>query len=256
MQTSSSSKPAREWVPTCFLVRHTPTIRSTIRYSPMHIQRAADVTYRSRISIYGRNPIQPIWTQESPPLNLEDVYSVDSLEIANALGTDTLLHYGEAYNWSPEMPPPTPNIAMPLHLHYTSTDGGFSGHLASFFIFGAPRSVLRGESYFESFPCARIDRNHQFSVYLINPFLRNSSYQILIVNKGRVQWESETYFIKGKGVAEWLSKTSDFPGAEGPVGVVVKSQLKTTSFFATTNAEGKMIGLDHGHPFLAQVLQN
>src|SRR5882724_2772901 len=110
---------AREWVPTCFLVAHGPTVRSSIRYSPMHIQRAADVSYQSRIMIYGRSPVEPVWSVESSSLNLDDVFAVDSAKIAADLGVETLFHYGEAYNWSPEMPPPTPNIAMPVHLHYT-----------------------------------------------------------------------------------------------------------------------------------------
>jgi hypothetical protein len=247
-------EPAREWVPTCFLLRHNAQVRSTIRYSPMHIQRAANVTYRSRISIYGNNPMQPIWTKESPVMQLDDVFAIDSAQIADELGMESLFHYGEAYNWSPEMPPPTPNIAMPLHLHYTSTDGSFNGHLASFFIFGAPRIVLRGDSYFDNFPCARIDVDHDFSVFMINPFLRATTYQVLIVSDGKILWESETKTVRGKGVSTWSSRESTFPGCSQPVGIIVKSQLKATSFFATVNAEGKMIGLDHGHPFLAQIL--
>jgi hypothetical protein len=62
--------------------------------------------------------------------------------------------------------------------------------------------------------------------------------------------------VKGKGVAEWTSVGGDCPQFKNPVGVIVKSDLKTTSFFATRAGDGKMIGLDHGHPFLAQVLNH
>ncbi len=175
---------------TCFLLVHGPAVRSTIRYSPMHIQRASDVTYHSRVSIYGRNAVEPAWTKESGAMHLDDIFAIDSSEVAAALGTDTLFHYGEAFNWSPEMPPPTPNIAMPLHLHYTSTDGSMNGHLASFFIFGAPRSVERGEFYYESFPCARLNKDHDFSAYIINPFLRSSMFQVLVVGERGVIWSS------------------------------------------------------------------
>lgn len=249
-------QPDREWVPTCFLLVHSPFAKSTIRYSPMHIQRAADVSYHSRVSIYGRSPVEPIWTRESGAMHLDDIFAIDSTEIASDLGVDTLFHYGEAFQWSPEMPPPTPNIAMPLHLHYTSSDGSMYGHLASFFIFGAPRSVERGDFYYESFPCARIDKDHDFSAYIINPFLRASMYQVSVVGERGVLWTSDEMSIRGKGAAEWRASESTFKGCEGPVGVIVKSRLKTTSFFATRNGQGRMIGLDHGHPFLAHVMDH
>ncbi len=249
-------KAAREWVPSCFLLVHDAHAHSTIRFTPMHIQRAADVSYRASVKIYGRSPVHPVWQKESGPLHLDDVSSIDSAEIAHELKTDRLFHYGEAFNFSPEMAPPTPNIAMPSHLHYGSDDGSFHGHLASFFIFGAPRSVQRGDRYYESFPGALVNGDFHISAFIINPFVRPSKFRVLIVDAERGTWTSPEASVRGKGAAEWTSATSDFPGASGPVGVIVQSDLKTTSFFATRDAAGKMIGLDHGHPFLAQVLDH
>jgi hypothetical protein len=253
--TTGKGRPAREWVPSCFLVMHDTHVSTSIRYSPMHIQRAADVTYRSTIKLYGRSPVQPIWTAESGVMQLDDVFTVESERIAKELGVEKLFVYGEAFNRSPEMPPPTPNIAMNLHVRYGSDDGSLQGQLASFFIFGAPRSVQRGVSYYESFPGARVNAEHALSAYIINPFLRTSGYRVHIVDAKNGRWSSPEYTVKGKGAAEWNSTKSDFPGSPDPVGIIVQSDLKTTSFFATRAADGKMIGLDHGHPFLAQVLQ-
>ena len=60
--------------------------------------------------------------------------------------------------------------------------------------------------------------------------------------------------MRGKGGGQWHSKGSGCPNFDGPVGIVVETEMKTTSFFATRSGDGKMIGLDHGHSFLTQVL--
>lgn len=244
----------REWVPVCFLVKHTKNVSTTIRFSPMHIQRA-DVTYFSTLKIYGRNALTPIWSAESGPLHIDSVFGIESAKIASDLGQEELLAYGEAYNWTPDMPPPTPNVSMPVHMHFTSTDGSMFGHLASFFIFGAPRSVQRGDFYYENFPGARVDANHQLTAHVINPFVRSGNCWIQVVGENG-RWESPALPIKAKGVIEWSSAGSDCPHFAGPVGIIVKSDLKTSAFFATRTADGKMVGLDHGHPFLAQVLDH
>jgi hypothetical protein len=253
---ADSVKITREWVPSCFLLVHDAHAHSTIRFTPMHIQRAADVSYRSSVKIYGRSAVQPVWQRESGSLHLDSVFSIDSAEVARDMKVERLFHYGEAFNFSPEMSPPTPNIAMPSHLHYGSDDGSFHGHLASFFIFGAPRSVQRGERYYESFPGARVNADFQISAFIINPFVRASKFRVQIVDAERGVWTSPEASVRGKGAAEWSSAGSDFPASKAPVGVIVQSDLKTTSFFATRDADGKMIGLDHGHPFLAQVLDH
>lgn len=248
--------PQREWVPSCFFLKHGRHGKTTIRYTPMHIQRAADVTYKSEIKLYGRNPVEPVWTTESGPLTLDSVFSVDSEKVAADLGAEDLLLYGEAFNYSPEMAPPTPNVAMPIHMHFSSSDGSLFGHLASFFIFGAPRSVQRGDFYYENFPCSLVDQSHKLTVFVINPFVRTGRFWVRIIGaKGEV-WESDAVTLKGKGVAEWNAESSGCPVFTSPVGVVVKSDLKASSVFATRTADGKMVGLDHGHPFLQQVLDH
>ncbi len=256
MNTSAKTeKPLREWVPSCFLVLHTPTVSTTIRYSPMHIQRA-DVRYFSTIKIYGRSPVHPVWSVESEALHLDSVFSVDSAKVAADLGVESLLAYGEAFNWTPDMAPPTPNVAMPAHMHFSSSDGSMFGHLASFFIFGAPRSVQRGDAYYENFPGARVDAEHHISAFVINPFVRTGKFRVILIGAEYGRWESPEITVKGKGVAEWTSIGSGCPHSSQTIGVIVQSDLKTSAFFATRASDGEMIGLDHGHPFLAQVLDH
>jgi len=249
------AKPVREWVPSCFLVMHDKNVSTTVRYSPMHIQRA-DVTYFSSMKIYGRNPVNPVWSAESGPMHIDDVFSIDSAKIASDLGVEKLLAYGEAFNHTPDMAPPTPNVAMPVHMHFSSADGSMFGHLASFFIFGAPRSVQRGDFYYENFPGARVDEDHHISAFVINPFVRPGRFRVIIVDAEFGRWESPEMVVKGKNVAEWTSIGSDCPKSKNPIGIIVKADLKTSTFFATRAADGMMIGLDHGHPFLAQVLDH
>lgn len=251
----SHSTPAREWVPSSFLIVHDENISTTIRFSPMQIQRA-DVSYTSKIFVYHRSIAEPIWKAESGTMGLEDVFSIDSAQIARESKMDRLFAYGEAYNVTPDMAPPTANTAMPVHVHYTSRDGSMFGHLASFFIFGSPRSLQRGERYYENFPAARIDANHLLQTYTINPFARACRFTVRIMDGRSISWESQPIIVRGKGVAQWSSVESGCPQFDHPVGIVIASDLKTSSFFGTRHADGRMVGLDHGHPFLAQVLNH
>lgn len=248
-------RPPREWVPSCFLLLHDAHVRTTLRYSPMHIQRA-DVRYLSEIKIYGRSPTQPVWSTGSEPMRIDDVFSVQSTQIAESLGLKQMLAYGEAYNHTPDMAPPTANVAMPVHMHFTSDDGSMFGHLASFYIFGSPRSVLRGNHYYDTFPGARVDADHQISVFVMNPFVRPSRFWVSVVWGDGTKWTSPELKVRGKGAAEWRSSESDCPHSAEPAGIIIESELKTSAVFATRAGDGKMLGFDHGHPFLAQVLDH
>jgi hypothetical protein len=253
----SKPKRVREWVPSCFLLVHDKNVSSTVRYTPMHLRRNEEAGYFSSFKIYGNSPINPIWKTESDRLPLNSVFSVDSARIAGELGVERLFQYGEAYNWSPDFAPPDPNISMPSHLHYSSTDGSFHGHLASFFIFGMPRRIERGDFYYDSFPAARADDELYPSVYLLNPFVRPSAFWVQLVTKDGEIIEAERRVIKGKGASEWSGKDVVLSDNQNPIGIIVKSELKTTTFFTTrTRRDDKMVGLDHGHPFLSQVLNH
>ncbi len=259
MKDSTVKKPSkpkrqREWAPSAFLIVHDRDVSCTIRFTPMHIRRKADARYFSSVKVYGNNPLQPVWQAESGPLPLHSVYNIDSTTIARDLGVDRLFHYGEAFNSSPDFNPPDPNIAMASHVHYQSANGSFHGHLASFFIFGSPRRIERGEFHYESFPSARIDDQMYCSVYIINPFVRPSGFWVQLITADGEVIESERMTVRGKGVATWSGEGITFPAAKNPVGLIVRSEAKTTSFFTTRMRDGRMIGLDHGHPFLCQVL--
>jgi hypothetical protein len=250
----SDPDPAQEWAPSCFVVAHGATVRSIIRFSARHICRR-EAAYRARIRIYGRSLTEPVWISESETISLGAVYSVESGEIARALGNSSFLLYGEADTWSADYMPETLNTSIGVHTHYASTDATFRGHIASFAIYGAPRVVERGAAYYENFPAALLNDTHHLSIFTVNPFLRSTKMSVRLIHSGGV-WESPTVTIRGKSVGEWKSAGCGFPGSVEPIGVVVKTDLKTNSFFATRDASGIMLGLDHGHPFLSQVLDH
>jgi hypothetical protein len=86
--------------------------------------------------------------------------------------------------------------------------------------------------------------------------VRPSRYWIRVVAADGSTWTSPEFKVRGKGVAEWRSSDSDCPRSANPVGIIVVSELKTSAVFATRAGDGKMLGFDHGHPFLAQVLDH
>jgi len=249
-------KRPREWVPSAFLLIHTPNISCTIRYTPMQHRRNPDARYFSHVKIFGNSAIEPVWETKSGPLPLQSNFALESGAIAADLGIDKLFHYGEVLNSSPDFNPPDPNVSMASHLHYRSTDGSFYGGVSSFTIFGAPRRIERGAYHYEAFPSMRVDEEKYFSVYIINPFVRPAGFWVQIVTKDGEKIESERCVVRGKGVASWSSKGLEIPRDKNPLGVIVRSETKTTSVFTTSTRDGKMIGLDHGHPFLLQVLNH
>lgn len=246
----------RQWVPTCLTLIHNDNVRTTLRFAPCHVSRDRDVTYQVEFKVYGSDPTMPIWQRESPPLKLHDVYSVDSAEIAAATGRKELFCYVEETSRVVERGPLNAILTLNSQAHYYSKDASIQGHLGGFYIFGSPRKMLKGQYYHENFPGARIDENHKLTVFTMNPFTRPSEYSIVIVDAhGRVL-ESDWLQIGGKQAASWSSDAIAGSVLANPCGIAVRSHLKLSSFFATTDSKGRMISLDHGHAFLAQTLQH
>ena len=245
---------AQEWAPTCFLIAHSETANTTIHFAPRHICRR-EARYYARLRIYDRSLTQPVWTGESGECKLGSIHAWHSADIAKTIGKPSFMLYGEADAWSPDYAPAHYSLGMGVHAHYASTDATFRGQIAGFSIYGVPRIVVRGDYYYENFPAVLVNDRHRVSVFSINPFLRSTRLTILLIHEEGV-WESAPVVLRGKSVIEWKSVDCGFPGSEKPLGLVVKSELKTTSFFATRDAEGRMLGLDHGHPFLSQVLSH
>jgi len=246
----------RQWLPLCLLLVHSRGVETTLRCTPCHLFSDETLLYSVEIRVFGSDPLHPIYTKKSGPIGLFDVFSVTSAEVADATGTAELFCYVEEYSRVVGQDPPNAVTTLNTQAHYASLDGSYHGHIGGIFIFGAPRKMLKGRFYYENFPGVSVAGGMEFSAFLLNPFTRPAEYSILLIDACGKTFESEPDIILGKGAMRWSSRGRDLPGLTSPCGAVVKSSLKLASFFASHDQQGRMISMDHGHPFLAEVLRH
>jgi hypothetical protein len=246
----------RSWVPCAFLLIHNENVSTTLRFTPMQVSRDSDVTYRPSFRVYEKDPNEVAWEKVGPSMPLESVWSVTSAEVAEAMGRKTLFHYGEDHHVIEQREPVDSINTLITYAHYHSTDGSMRGYIGAFQIFGAAVKMLKGNYYYTNFPGARIDDDFGLKIFTVNPFTRPSAYSIILVDRNGRQIESKMMEIAGKSAKEWSSRELDLRGFESPYGVIVKSVLKISSFFATVNSSDKMVSVEHGHPFFPYVLNH
>ena len=246
----------RQWLPLCLLLVHGREIETTLRCTPCHLFSDEALLYSVELRVFGSDPLHPIYTKQSGSISLFDVFSVTSAEVASATGARELFCYVEEYSRIVDQAPPNAVTTLNTQAHYASKDGSYHGHIGGIFIFGAPRKMLKGAFYYENFPGVSVADGMEFSAFLLNPFTRSAQYSILLVDAFGRTYESEPEIIPGKGAARWSSRGRDLSALSSPCGAVVRSTLKLASFFASHDADGRMVSMDHGHPFLAEVLKH
>jgi hypothetical protein len=246
----------RAWVPCAFLLIHNETVSTTLRFTPMHVSRDADVTYRPSFRVYEKDPNEVAWEKIGPSMPLESVWSVTSAEIAEAMGRKTLFHYGEDHHVIEQREPVDAINTLVTYVHYHSTDGSMMGYIGAFQIFGASVKMLKGDYYYNNFPGVQLDEDFSLKIFSVNPFTRSSPYSVILVDRNGRQIETEMMRIGGKSGHEWSSRSLDLRGFESPFGVIVKSELKVSSIYATVNSSNKMVSVEHGHPFFSYVLNH
>ena len=187
---------------------------------------------------------------------LISTYNISSRQIAMETGRSTLFAYAEEEHCIVNRNPDSAIIALGTHVHYVSTDASVQGHIASFFIFGSPRTMLKGDYYYENFPGVRIGDRYDLVTYTLNPFTKPSRFWVRIVDARGHTLNSEELIAAAKGVLEWRSSELGKVSAANPCGVIIQSELKLNTIFGTLGPERTMISLDHGHPFLSQVLRH
>jgi hypothetical protein len=246
----------REWVPSCMLMIHNEHTRTCLRFTPLQQSRDESVTYKAGFKIFDGDPLSPAFEIESPALPLFSVYSLESERVARELGRGSFFLYAEEHHRVVERGPLNVLIGLGTHMHFSSPHGGVFGHVASAFIFGAPRKMLKGDFYYENFPGVRLDADHRLIIYTMNPFTRACQYNVLMVDaKGRA-YDSGMMEIPGKSVKEWSTDSMSISRPRNPFGVIIRSNLKTNSIYATIGRGNRMVSMDHGHPFLSQVLDH
>lgn len=246
----------RDWLPLCMFIVHEEDVRTTIRCAPCHVYLDSSVKYSVELKVYGSDPAAPIWVKKSQPINLMGVFSVSSAEIAEATGRSKMFCYVEECSRVVGKQPQSVIMTLNSQAHYSSESGRYHGHVGGNFIFGAPRKMLKGEFYYENFPGVSLERGAEFITYVMNPFTRSAEYSIILVDSRGTVYTSEPVAIPGKSVSIWSTKGKDLDGMLSPCGAVVRSDLKLSSYFASRNRDGRMVSMDHGQPFLSQLLRH
>lgn len=238
------------------LMMHGQDVSTTLRATPCHVFADESLVYAAEFRVFGQNPLEPIYVKKSPPMNLTDVFELTSEEVEDATGLTDMLLYVEEYSRVTGHPPSSAIMTLNSQAHYYSENGRVHGHLGSFFIYGAPRKMLKGDFYYENFPGVSFEQGAEFIVYVLNPFTRVAEYSVLLVDREGVLYESESFHVAGKGAAVWSSKNRPLGHLVSPCGAILRSSMKLPCFFAARSKDGRMFSMDHGHAFLSQVLKH
>jgi hypothetical protein len=252
----TSDKPDREWVPTSFFLATGEDCATEIAFSPRQMMRNAMLRYTSEITVYDPKSGRPCHRVRSKPIGLQDCFRTSSAALQPHLPPAVELFYCEAFNTA-DAGPVDANVAMPSNLHYFSKSGKLQGDLGSNYIYGAPRKAFKGNLYYDHFPLGRGFPGMALKVFLMNPYVRPSAFQISFTSRTRRNRLVSDGQVAGKAVGVVEFDTPVSKGRDSGLAVVVAAELKLNVVYGTLiKASGVMCGLDHGHPFLMQVLSH
>ena len=252
----SKQPAAREWVPTSFFLAASEDYATEIAFSPRQFMRDTALRYTAEICIYDPSTGRPALRRRSEPMALEDCFRISSEELRPSLPTQAEFLYGEAFNVA-DAPPKDVNVAMPSNLHYHSKSGRLQGDVGSNYIYGSPRKALKGELYYDHFPLGASGEGMALKVFLMNPYVRPSSYRLMLTSRRCRNVVVGEGTLPGKSVGHVDADLPDTPEESDGLAVVVGSELKLNALYGlTVKSTGVMCGLDHGHPFLMQRLSH
>lgn len=253
-QSNTSNDDFNGWAPASLLLLHNDRLRTSVRFNPREPMRRIDTSWRVRMTLFGSDPIHPVWESHSEAFSGTEQFSLESEDIARELQTDQLDHYLECLAYCLDEKPERDQIVAPAFAHYTSTDGSFEAHLPSSYIYGSRRSYKMNSGLrYQQFPCVEVGGPFDVHVCLINANVRKGKYWVqLVTANGERTIEYGPFSIRPKSVGRWRSEdTLGMPIQ--PVGVIIKSNLLAPGFVGSYNREtGIMTGLDHTHPFFPQ----
>jgi len=243
---------ARHWVPASHFVLHDDDVTTSLQFSPRVECRKLDATFHVRVSVYDGSVARPALEYVQGPLGMNDDWILTSTEIAARLGHTKLFHYLEVHFWSDDAAARTSASVAESFAHYSSRSGTMEAHLPSAFIYGSGRfSRKKGPLNYQNYPGVET-RDMFVTAYTINPFARRANYRVILVDAGGRRVESAPVQMPGKAVSRWTSDAGLTSGLVSPAGVIIASDLKLTSFVGQLSARsGRMIGLDHTHPFIS-----
>ena len=251
---TSNNIAAREWVPTSFFLAVSDDYTTEIAFSPRQFMRDTALRYSAEVCVYNPGNSRPALRRRSEPIALDDCYRISSDELRPELLAGVEFFYCEAFNIA-DAPPKDANVAMPSNLHYHSKTGRLQGDTSSNYIYGSPRKALKGELYFDHFPLGASFPGIALKVFLMNPYVRPSSYRVMLTSRHRRNAVVGEGTLPGKSVGYVDTDLPDTPSERDGLAVVVGSELKLIAIYGlVVKSTGVMCGLDHGHPFLMQRL--
>jgi len=186
-------------------------------------------------------------------MELHGQETLHSADICRAAGLSKLFHYCEVMAYSPDVQPTGVSSVLVSYHHFTSRDGRFVAHLPAAYIWGAARFTRTERFHYENFPGAVATNEQQLVVITLNPFVRPTKYWISTVDALGGKYEEGPFRIPGKGVSRWDGVNVPHGSLKNPLGVIVRSDSKTASFVGATDLpSGRMIDLEHMHPFFSR----
>jgi hypothetical protein len=252
----TTDRPDREWVPTSFFLATGDDYATEFAFSPRQIMHNAGLRYVSQITVYDPTSGRPCHRVSSQPIGLQDCFRTSSTALQPHLPRDVEFFYCEAFNTA-DAPPADANVALSSNLHYFSKSGKLQGDLASNYIFGAPRKAFKGKLYYDHFPLGRGFPGMALKVFLMNPYVRPSDFQIYFTSLARRNRFVTDGQVTGKAVGTVEFDIPVSKARDSGFAVVVATELKLNVMYGTLmKASGVMCGLDHGHPFLMQLLSH
>lgn len=252
----TNNRPDREWVPTSFFLAAGDDYVTEFAYSPRQIMRNAKLRYQSQIIVYDPKSAKPCHRVCSEPIGLQDCFRISSTALQPYLPPNVEFFYCEAFNTA-DAPPVDANVAMSSNLHYFSKSGKLQGDLASNYIFGLPRKAFKGRLYYDHFPIGHGFPGMALKVFLMNPYVRPSEFRIYFTSRTRRNHLVTVGQVTGKAVRAVEFDIPVSKGRHSGLAVVVAAELKLNIIYGTLmKSSGVMCGLDHGHPFLMQLLSH
>ncbi|CAN5789202.1 hypothetical protein BH09VER1_BH09VER1_18730 [soil metagenome] len=163
--------------------------------------------------------------------------------------------YSELFASSSNLVPNIYNQSLTFFGQQTSTDGRLAGYLATNNIWGAPRRVYREKYFCDTFPGAKIDDDIALKIFMVNPFARSCQARATVYHSDGRSFASPWISIGEKCVETLVVDQQITQGNRGLFGVMLEAETKLASFYSTISLNsGQMLGIDHGHPYLLDVL--
>ncbi|MEO6053284.1 MAG: hypothetical protein ABIP97_04660 [Chthoniobacterales bacterium] len=246
-----------EWLPSFLFSGVGRDVDTTYFFRPHVVSREESALFDIKVSFYRRGVSKPL------VLDYKDVcFNSDwTLRVRDVLPdydhTSEEYVYTELFASSRNLEPNVYNHSLTFFGQHTSTDGRLAGYLATNSVWGAPRRVYRERYFCDTFPGARIDDELCLKIFVVNPFVRKCSFRVTLYHSAKGQFITEWKEIAGHSVETIVLDTATTGGTTGLFGVMLEADTKVASFYSTVSRKtGQMIGIDHGHPYLLDVLSH